>query len=142
MTHNGSRPRPRLLPHRYPFLLVDRVIELEPGKEILALKRVSAGEEFAGQIGPPGSFPLSLIAEAMAQAASIVAASASQEKVPPSGFYAAIKGMRIVREPEVGEELWLRMKLLHQFGRFFEFQGEARIGGEVVGEGQLVFQLP
>ncbi|MFH0871254.1 MAG: 3-hydroxyacyl-[acyl-carrier-protein] dehydratase FabZ [bacterium] len=140
MTHDGSFPR--LLPHRYPFLLVDRVIELEPGKEILALKRVSAGEEFAGQIGPPGLFPLSLIAEAMAQAASIVAASASQEKVPPSGFYAAIKGMRIVREPEVGEELWLRMKLLHQFGRFFEFQGEARIGGEVVGEGQLVFQLP
>jgi len=140
MTHDGSFPR--LLPHRYPFLLVDRVIELEPGKEILALKRVSAGEEFAGQIGPHGLFPLSLIAEAMAQAASIVAASASQEKVPPSGFYAAIKGMRIVREPEVGEELWLRMKLLHQFGRFFEFQGEARIGGEVVGEGQLVFQLP
>jgi 3-hydroxyacyl-[acyl-carrier-protein] dehydratase len=140
MAHDGSFPR--LLPHRYPFLLVDRVIELEPGKEILALKRVSAGEEFAGQIGPPGLFPLSLIAEAMAQAASIVAASASQEKVPPSGFYAAIKGMRIVREPEVGEELWLRMKLLHQFGRFFEFQGEARIGGEVVGEGQLVFQLP
>ena len=140
MTHDGSCPR--LLPHRYPFLLVDRVIELEPGKEILALKRVSAGEEFAGQIGPPGLFPLSLIAEAMAQAASIVATSASQEKVPPSGFYAAIKGMRIVREPEVGEELWLRMKLLRQFGRFFEFQGEARIGGEVVGEGQLVFQLP
>ncbi|HEX9920040.1 MAG TPA: 3-hydroxyacyl-[acyl-carrier-protein] dehydratase FabZ [Candidatus Methylomirabilis sp.] len=140
MTHDGFCPH--LLPHRYPFLLVDRVIELEPGKEILALKRVSAGEEFAGQIGPPGSFPLSLIAEAMAQAASLVAASASREKVPPSGFYAAIKGMRIVREPEVGEELWLRMKLLHQFGRFFEFQGEARIGGEVVGEGQLVFQLP
>ena len=130
-----------ILPHRYPLLLVDRVVELEPGQEIIALKRVSAGEEFVGRGGSPGSFSFSLIAEAMAQAASIVAASALKEESSPSGIYAAIKEMRIFREPRAGEELWLRMRLLHQFGRLFEFRGEAKIGGELVGEGELIFRL-
>lgn len=131
-----------LLPHRHPFLLVDRIIELKPGKEIIALKRVSSGDEYAGQIrGLPGSFPCSLIAEAMAQAASVVAASASEGQGPRLGAYASIKGVQILREPEVGEELWLRMELIHQFGHLFEFYGEVKVGGEVVGKGQLVFHL-
>ena len=117
------------------------MVELEPGRQIVALKRISAGEELAGRGAFPHSFSFSLIAEAMAQAASIVAASASEGEAPPSGIYAAIKEMRISREPRVGEELWLNMKLLHQFGRFFEFRGEAKIGGELVGEGELIFRL-
>ena len=144
-----SRPSPRaddrswlrLLPHRYPFLMVDRVVDLQPGKEIIALKQVSAGEDSGGRDPSPHAFSLPLIAEAMAQAASIVATSASREGSTPGGFYAAIKQMRIFREPRVGEELCLRMKLLHQFGGLFEFQGEAKIGEELVGEGQLVFRL-
>ncbi len=130
-----------LLPHRYPFLLVDRVVELEPGRQIVALKRISAGEELAGRGASPHSFPFSLIVEAMAQAASIVAASASEGEAPPSGIYAAIKEMQILREPRVGEELSLNMKLLRQFGPLFEFRGEAKIGGELVGEGELIFRL-
>jgi len=132
-----------LLPHRYPFLLVDRIIELEPGKEIIALKRVSGGEESVGQAASPaGCFPFSLIAEAMAQAASMVATSASGGEEPRTGAYASIKQMRILREPQAGEELWLKMKLLRQYGRLFEFYGEARIGEELIGTGQLVFRLP
>jgi 3-hydroxyacyl-[acyl-carrier-protein] dehydratase len=131
-----------LLPHRPPFLLVDRIIELKPGKEIIALKRVSSADQYAGQIrGLPGSFPCSLIAEAMAQAASMVATSASAGQGPRLGAYASIKEMEILREPEVGEELWLRMELIHQFGHLFEFSGEAKVGGELVGRGQLIFHL-
>jgi 3-hydroxyacyl-[acyl-carrier-protein] dehydratase len=130
-----------ILPHRYPFLLVDRVVELEPGRQIVALKRVSAGEEVTGRGASPHSFAFSLIAEAMAQAAAIVATSAMEGEAPPSGIYAAIREMRILREPRAGEDLWLNMKLLRRFGRLFEFRGEARIGGELIGEGELVFRL-
>ncbi|MDH7499672.1 MAG: hypothetical protein QHH30_04730 [candidate division NC10 bacterium] len=130
----------RLLPHRPPFLFVDRILALEPGREIVAVKRVSAGEEKMGPGSPPGGdFPVSLIAETMAQVASLAAASARKEEGPSSGFFVSIKKMQISREPKVGEELWLRMRLLHQYGRFFEFGGEARIGEELVGEGELVF---
>jgi len=131
-----------LLPHRPPFLFLDRIIELEPGKEIVALKRVSAGEEMVGHFPSPGDgLPVSLIAEAMAQAASLAATSAREGEGPPSGAYASIKEMQILREPRSGEELWLRMKLLRQYGRLFEFHGEAKIGEELVGEGELVFHL-
>jgi len=136
-----SRAARNLLPHGFPFLLVDRVVELDPGRQIVALKRVSAGEELSGRGAFPQSFSFSLIAEAMAQAASIAAASVSEGEAPPSGAYAAIKEMRILREPRAGEELWLKMKLLHQFGRLFEFRGEAKIGGELVGEGELILRL-
>jgi 3-hydroxyacyl-[acyl-carrier-protein] dehydratase len=130
-----------ILPHRYPFLLVDRVVELEPGRQIVALKRVSAGEEVTGRGSCPHSFAFSLIAEAMAQAAAIVATSAMEGEAPPSGIYAAIREMRILREPRAGEDLWLNMKLLRRFGRLFEFRGEAKIGGELIGEGELIFRL-
>lgn len=131
-----------LLPHRPPFLWVDRIIELKPGKEVVALKRVSAGEEVLVH-GPllGNGFPFSLIAESMAQAASLAASSAPEEERPSSGAYASIKEMQILREPKAGEELWLRMTLLRQYGRLFEFYGEARIEEELVAWGQLVFHL-
>jgi 3-hydroxymyristoyl/3-hydroxydecanoyl-(acyl carrier protein) dehydratase len=131
-----------LLPHRYPFLLLDRIVEVKPGEEIIALKRVSSGEELHGSGAfPRGSLPFSLVAEAMAQAASVAVLSSSYAENPPIGFYAAIKEMRIDREAQVGEELWVRMKKVYQFGQFYEFHGEVKIGGERIGEGQLVFRL-
>ena len=131
-----------VLPHRYPFVLLDRIIEMKPGEEIVAVKRVSSGEELDGMDTPPrGSLPFALVAEAMAQAASVVALASSSVESPPVGFYAAIREMRIDREAQVGEELWLRMKKVYEFGRFFEFHGEVKIGGERIGEGLLTFRL-
>lgn len=131
-----------VLPHRYPFVLLDRIVEMKPGEEIVALKRVSSGEELDSRAASPcGSLPFSLVAEAMAQAASVVALSSSSAENPPIGFYAAIKEMRIDREAQAGEELWLRMRKVYQFGQFFEFHGEVKIGGERIGEGQLIFRL-
>jgi hypothetical protein len=71
-----------------------------------------------------------------------VATGGSEGEEPRSGAYASIKEMRILREPKAGEELWLRMRLLRQYGRLFEFCGEAKIGEELIGEGQLIFRLP
>ncbi len=130
------------LPHRYPFLLVDRVLELdsEAGR-IVALKNVTINEEFfVGHL--PGSpvMPGVLIVEALAQAAGILLLY--QKQLPGRlAYFAAADGVRFRRPVVPGDQLRLEVKLEWTRGRLVRVQGRATVDGAVAAEGVLTFSL-
>jgi len=128
------------LPHRYPFLLVDRVLELEKGKRIKALKNVTINEPFF-----PGHFPHRpvmpgvLMLEALAQAAALLAfdamdASPNDETVY---YFAGIDGARFKRPVEPGDQLILEVELLRMKAGIFKFKTRAMVGDELAVEAEL-----
>jgi UDP-3-O-[3-hydroxymyristoyl] N-acetylglucosamine deacetylase/3-hydroxyacyl-[acyl-carrier-protein] dehydratase len=128
-----------ILPHRYPFLLVDRVLELEPGKSVVALKNVSCNEPFfqghwPGLLIMPGV----LIVEALAQAAGIMIADwvNPRENV---ALIAAIDGVKIRKPVVPGDQLRLEVVGLRTKGRMADVRGVARVGEQVAAEARLRF---
>lgn len=129
----------RLIPHRYPFLLIDRVIELEPGKRIVGLKNVSANEPFF-QGHFPG-FPIMpgvLIIEALAQAGSVLLLSQPEErgKLP---LFAGIDNVRFRRKVLPGDQLRLEVEFTMRRGPIGKGHARALVDGEVAAEGELTF---
>lgn len=125
----------RQLPHRYPFLLVDRVLECEPGKSIRALKNVTFNEPFF-----PGHFPHRpvmpgvIMIEALAQAAGILAlATAGVESGGGTRFYlVGIDDARFRRPVEPGDQLMLTAQLERAFKGIWRFSTVALVGGKEV----------
>src|SRR5664279_3514745 len=111
------------LPHRYPFLLLDRVVELEPGVRGVALTIISASREF----------PQVLLVETVAQLAGIVTIRQDGEE----GFLAAIDQAEFSRIPLVGDVLTISARVLKAFGRLFLVEGEVSCGENVVLKVQL-----
>lgn len=132
----------KYLPHRYPFLLVDRVLELDPeAGRIVALKNVTVNEEFfVGHL--PGSpvMPGVLIVEALAQAAGILVLYKMQ--LPGRlAYFAAADAVRFRRPVTPGDQLRLEVKLEWIRGRLVRVQGRATVDGTVAAEGVLTFSL-
>ncbi|WP_291010166.1 3-hydroxyacyl-ACP dehydratase FabZ [Hydrogenophaga sp.] len=129
------------LPHRYPFLLVDRVIELEKGKRIQALKNVTINEPFFGGHFPHRPvMPGVLMLEAMAQAAALLAFDAL-DKTPDDNtvyYFAGIDGARFKRPVEPGDQLIMDVTLDRMKSGIFKFTGVTRVAGDVVCEAQLM----
>ena len=129
-----------MMPHRYPFLLIDRVIELVPGEKIVALKNVTINEPFfQGHFPGAPIMPGVLIIEAMAQAGVVLAA----ESLPPErrGGIAIVMGMDKVkfRKPVVpGDQLIFELKPLKQRARVFEMSGKAKVDGTIVADAELM----
>lgn len=129
------------LPHRYPFLLVDRVLELEPNKRILALKNVTMNEPFF-----PGHFPHHpvmpgvLIMEALAQAGGILAFKSLGEKPAPDTvfYFAGLDEVRFKRPILPGDQLHLHVEVERQMRGVWKFKGEARVDGQIAAEGKLM----
>jgi 3-hydroxyacyl-[acyl-carrier-protein] dehydratase len=129
------------LPHRYPFLLVDRVLALEPGKSIRALKNVSMNEpQFTGHFPHRPVFPGVLMLEAMAQAAALLAFD-TLGKSPDDKtvyYFAGIDGARFKRPVEPGDQLVMDVTLERMKAGIFKFKGVTRVGEEVACEAELM----
>ncbi len=128
----------RFLPHRYPFLLVDRVLDMEPGRSILALKNVTVNEEFF-----QGHFPLVrlmpgvLIVEAMAQAGGILVYHSIPSPESKFMLLSKIADMKFRRPVVPGDQLHLDARLLKVRGRFYQILGRASVGEELAVEGEM-----
>lgn len=129
------------LPHRYPFLLVDRVLELEHGKRIKALKNVTFNEPFfVGHFPRRPIMPGVLMVEAMAQAAALLAFDAMDASVDDDTLYyfAGIDAARFKRPVEPGDQLILEAVLDRMKSGVFKFSARALVDNELAVEAQLM----
>ncbi|MDR5682938.1 MAG: 3-hydroxyacyl-ACP dehydratase FabZ [Armatimonadota bacterium] len=132
----------RYLPHRYPFLLVDRIVEMdvEAGR-IVALKNVTINEEFfTGHLPGRPVMPGVLIIEALAQTAGILALHRLGQPGRVA-YFAAVDGLRFRRPVLPGDQLRLEVTLDWIRGRLVRVQGRARVDGQLAAEGTLTFSL-
>jgi 3-hydroxyacyl-[acyl-carrier-protein] dehydratase len=134
----------RCLPHRYPLLLVDRVLDCQPGVSIRALKNVSVNEPFfVGHFPHYKVMPGVLIVEALAQAAAILSYK-TLDKQPDGNsvyYFVGIDGARFKRPVTPGDQLILDVTLGRQLRGIWKFQGRARVGEAVVAEAELMCTL-
>jgi len=130
------------LPHRYPFLLVDRVLEISAdGKRAVAIKNVSANEPFfQGHFADFPIMPGVLIVEALAQAAS-VGLIASIEHEGKLGLLAGLDGFRFRRPVRPGDVLRLEVELTKMRGPVGKVAARATVDGELVTEGEITFAV-
>jgi 3-hydroxyacyl-[acyl-carrier-protein] dehydratase len=129
------------LPHRFPFLLVDRVLELEKGKRIKALKNVTINEPFfTGHFPHRPVMPGVLMLEAMAQAAALLAFD--MQGVTPDDktvyYFAGIDGARFKRPVEPGDQLIMEVTLERLKAGVFKFKGVTRVDDTMVCEAELM----
>ena len=129
------------LPHRYPILLVDRVLEIEPGKSIKALKNVTINEPFfMGHFPHRPVMPGVLMLEAMAQAAALLSFSAMG--VTPDDktvyYFAGIDGARFKRPVEPGDQMIMDVSLLRMKAGIFKFKGVISVGEHIACEAELM----
>jgi 3-hydroxyacyl-[acyl-carrier-protein] dehydratase len=129
------------LPHRYPFLLVDRVLSCEPGKEICALKNVTINEPFFnGHFPHYPVMPGVLIIEALAQAAAILSFLTLNEKPDENSLYyfVGIDNARFKKPVSPGDALHLHVVLQRHLRGVWRYQAQAKVENEVVAEAQLL----
>ncbi len=129
------------LPHRFPFLLVDRVLELERGKHIKALKNVTINEPFfSGHFPHRPVMPGVLMLEALAQAAALLAFDALG--VTPDDktvyYFAGIDAARFKRPVEPGDQLILHVELARMKSGIFKFNARAMVGDELAVQAELI----
>lgn len=128
-----------LLPHRYPFLLVDRVIECEPGNRIVAYKNVTLNEPFfQGHFPQKPVMPGVLIIEAMAQATCLLALQS--EEVSDDAIYllVGVDKARFKRQVEPGDRLQLEMELTKHRRDLWVFSGKATVDGQVAASAEIM----
>lgn len=131
----------KLLPHRYPFLLVDRVLEIEPGRSLLAVKNVTINEPFfTGHFPERPVFPGVMILEALAQATGLLTFITVTD--PPDHqtlyYFVGIDHARFKRPVEPGDQLMLHVTLIRQRARLWKFDAHATVDGKVVCEAALM----
>ena len=129
------------LPQRFPILMIDRVLECEPGKRILALKNVSANEPyFPGHFPQRPVMPGVLILEAMAQAAAILVFQTLGVRPDEKSvyYYAGIDNARFKRPVEPGDQLVIEVELIRAKAGIYKYKGTARVGDELACEAELM----
>jgi len=129
------------IPHRYPFLLVDRIVEIELGKRAVGLKNVTINEPFF-----PGHFPHNpvmpgvLIIEALAQAAAVLAFK-TEGTIPDKDamvYFASVDNVRFKRPVVPGDQLMLEVEIVRTIRNIWKFKGVARVAGEVATEAEFM----
>ncbi|MBS1208032.1 MAG: fabA fabZ [Proteobacteria bacterium] len=129
------------LPHRYPFLLVDRVLEISLGERIVAMKNVTINEPFfVGHFPHSPVMPGVLIIEAMAQAAAILSFK-TRGAVPDENsilYFASIDNARFKRPVLPGDTLVFDMKLVREMRGVWKYSGVARVGDEIAAQADLM----
>ena len=127
-----------ILPHRYPFLLVDRVVEIEPGRRIVALKNVTVNEPFfTGHFPDHPIMPGVLLCEAVVQAGGILVHASSSTEVGPGKALAMLTALDRVRfryQVTPGDQLRLEVIAMRRRGLFWKMRGTARVEEQVAAE--------
>lgn len=127
------------IPHRYPFLLVDRVVEMEPGRRIVAIKNVTINEPFF-----PGHFPGApvmpgvLIIEALAQAGAVLLLHDMPDREKRLVFFTGIDEARFRRTVVPGDQLRLTMEVLKLRSRTCKMRGKAEVEGQLAAEAEIL----
>ena len=131
----------RILPHRYPFLLVDRIVEFEAGTRIVGIKNVTSDERYfiAGPGGRP-IIPASILTEAMAQAGAILVL-VKPENQNRLIYFMGIDRVRYRRPVSAGDSVRLEAEVVRLRSKIGTLRGRARVDGQVVCEGQMTFAL-
>ncbi len=132
----------RIIPHRYPFLLIDRVVELEPGKRVVAVKNVTANEpQFTGHFPERPIMPGVLMVEALAQAGAVAVLSLPEYR-GKLALFAGIDECRFRRTVLPGDQLTLTVELEKLRGAFGRAKAVARVGDEIAVEATISFVIP
>src|SRR5262245_46819772 len=130
----------RILPHRYPFLLVDRVTEFEPDKRIVGIKNVTQSERYLWQNGGTPALPTTVLTEAVAQVGAILILS----KPENSGkliVFRGIERVRYRRPVQPGDVVEIEAIVKRLRSRMGVLRGAARVSGQLVCEGTMTFAL-
>lgn len=128
----------RVLPHRYPFLLVDRILELEQGKRVVGLKNVTINEPFfQGHFPGHPIMPGVLIIEAMAQVGGMLLLGAIPEPENKVVYFTSLNNVKWRRPVKPGDQLRFELQLLQVRGTMAKMSGIARVDGEVVAEAEM-----
>ena len=133
----------RYLPHRYPFLMIDRVVHLDPGKTATAIKNVTIDEPFfRGHFPDHPVMPGVLIAEALAQTGGLAFASAEENTDEANRFrlpiLAKIEEMRFRSAVSPGDQLWLYAEVLRAYQSLAMVKVEAKVNDSTVAQGKIV----
>mgnify|MGYP000653233866 FL=1 len=129
------------LPHRYPLLLVDRVLDWEEGKRITAIKNVTINEEFFnGHFPHKPVMPGVLMIEALAQSAALLAFLTMGQKPDDNAvvYFVGIDGARFKRPVEPGDQLKMQVEILRQSRGIWKFQAKASVGEQLAVEAELM----
>ena len=131
----------KYLPHRYPMLLIDRVVEIQLGESLVAIKNVSYNEPyFQGHFPNRPVMPAVIILEAMAQATGILVLR-SMDKLPSEKsiyYFVGIDGARFRRPVEPGDQLRIEVTLIRSSRGIWKLRAEATVDGETVASGDLM----
>jgi 3-hydroxyacyl-[acyl-carrier-protein] dehydratase len=128
----------RLLPHRYPFLMVDRVIDIRGDESGIGIKNVTINEpQFQGHFPGNPVFPGVLVIEGMAQTAGVLCIAATSSVVPRSVFFLTINKAKFRKPVRPGDTVEYHMRKIAHRKTMWWFRGEAKVAGQIVAEAEV-----
>lgn len=129
-----------ILPHRYPFVMVDRIVELEVGKYIVGLKNVTINEPFfQGHFPGEPVMPGVLILEGMAQAGALLAYKSIPDAIGSKlVYFAGLDGVRFRKVVRPGDQVIFRLEIIKLKSKLSKMSGSAHVDGQLVAEAQLM----
>lgn len=128
----------KIIPHRFPFMLIDRVLDVEPGKYCVAIKNVTTNEpQFTGHFPDQPIMPGVLVVEALAQAGAVCALSMPENK-DKLALFVGIDGFRFKRQVVPGDQIRLEVNIESIKMGIFKCFGKATVENEIVAEGRLM----
>jgi 3-hydroxyacyl-[acyl-carrier-protein] dehydratase len=130
-----------ILPHRYPFLLVDRILTIEPGKKATGIKNLTGNEWF---FQGHHFYPPPLLLESLAQIGGIVLSTKNKEENPlvqSTGLFAGVSDFQFYRCPVQGEQVTLQVELMQSLASIYRFSAEAFVGDEKIAGGLILLSF-
>ncbi|MCD6353005.1 MAG: 3-hydroxyacyl-ACP dehydratase FabZ [Proteobacteria bacterium] len=133
----------KILPHRYPFLLVDRILEFDPGKRIVGLKNITMNEPyFQGHFPDFPILPGVIIIEAMAQTGGLFVFARNPEEAENKNlFFSGIDKARFRKPVIPGDQMILELEMLKHRGPLWKFRGKATVNGDLAAEAELLASI-